>query len=269
MKKILLIIILLYSNLSAFEIPKNERINHWVKYFEGKKFFQYALNRSVLYRLEIVSVFKERGLPVELSWLPLIESVFDCSALSEAKAAGCWQFMEATGKEHGLESGPWRDQRYNFRLSTYAAATYLKTLHRKFKSWELTLAAYNWGPTRLSRKIKKEGRDFWKLKFNNETMNYVPKFYAVLVIVKDLKKYGFVKPKNRYISVKLKKGSHDLRYIAKILGVKYKEFRKLNPGFKVGYTSPNYRITLFLKKKWNYQMLVNFGFLDLNSLSGG
>lgn len=257
----ILILILITTNLSALEIPKNERIDHWVDYFKGKKFFQYAINRSVLYRLEIVSVFKDRGLPVELSWLPLIESVFDCSALSEAKAAGCWQFMKETGKDFGLHSDPWRDNRYNFKLSTYAAATYLDNLHKKFGRWDLALAAYNWGPTRLKRKIKKEGNDFWSLKLNKETMNYVPKFYATIIIVKNLEKYGFKEPKSNYMTVKLKKGQHNLKYIAKLLGVEYEKFYQLNPGFKVGFTSPNKETTLFLKKNWNYRILGSFGLL--------
>jgi membrane-bound lytic murein transglycosylase D len=263
MKTILtIIIILISSSSSAFEIPKNKRIDHWVNYFQGRHFFQKALNKSALYRPKIVSIFEKKGLPSELSWLPLIESVYDCSALSEAKAAGCWQIMDKTGKSLGLKNGPWEDQRYNFEKSTNAAAVYLKKLHRRFGRWELAIAAYNYGPTALHKKVKKIGNDFWELKLPQETMDYVPKFYAVIVIVSDLQKYGFTKPKNRFVTVKLKKGSHNLRYIAKLLRVKYRDFENLNPGFKVGYTSPDRQITLFLRKDWNYKVLNNFGFLE-------
>ena len=266
MKKIALLIIFLYSTTFALEIPQNERIDFWVnKFTRGSlhNFFQNSIDKSTLYRPEIIKEFKRKGLPIELSWLPLVESGFDCSAKSKAKAAGCWQFMKKTGEENGLDIGAWEDQRYNFHKSTIAASKYLSRLHLRFKDWDLALSAYNWGPTRLRKRIKKnKTNDFWKLNLPDETKNYVSKFHATLIIVNDLKKYNFIAPKNGHISIKLKKGFYDLRYIAKLLRVKYRDFERLNPGYKLGYSSPGEKITLFLERDWNLRILESFEMID-------
>lgn len=262
--KTILILLFLINPLYALEIPENKRVDHWVQEFIGnrKEFFQRSLTRSGLYRSTIKSVFKKEGLPEKLSWLPLIESGFNCSADSKAKAAGCWQFIPRTGRAFGLKKDGWKDQRYDFNRSTIAAAKYLKELYKQFGDWNLALAAYNAGPTKVREAIKKNGWNYWDLELPKETMNYLPQFYAVLKITQDLEKYGFGVPKTGLVTVHLKKGMHNLKYIAgSLLKVDYKVFKRLNPGYKLGYTPPNEVTMIYLMQDWDISLLRGFGFL--------
>jgi len=189
----LLILINIVAQISALEIPNNQRIDHWVKEYNQRRrpHYQISIMRSGLYRPTIQKIFKQEGLPEDLSWLPFVESGFNCALRSNANAIGCWQFIKRTGEAYGLKKGVWSDQRYDFNKSTIAAAKYLKRLHKKLGNWDLALAAYNTGPTNVRRAIKKSGKkDYWTLKLSKETMNYIPKFYAALKISRELKKYG-------------------------------------------------------------------------------
>jgi len=259
-----LLVLVNFISAYALEIPQNERVDYWIKEFSQnrRKFFQRSIIRSGLYRETVKKIFDLEGLPEDLSWLPFIESGFNCSAESKADAAGCWQFIPGTGKAYGLEKGTWKDQRYDFGKSTLAAAQYLKKLHGRFKDWELALAAYNCGPTRVNKEIKKSGRDYWKLDLPWETKNYVPQFYAVLKITRNLKKYRFNESPLTLKSAQLKEGSHSLRYIAsRVLGVDYKTFRRINPGFELGYTPPGEETVIYLMDHWDDSLLAGFGLL--------
>lgn len=262
--KTILILLFLINPIYALEIPENKRIDFWVKEFTGNRrpFFQRSITRSGLYIKTIKSVFKKEGLPEELSWLPLIESGFNCSADSKAKAAGCWQFIPRTGRAFGLKKDSWKDQRYDFNKSTVAAAKYLKELHKQFKDWNLALASYNVGIKKVRKSIKKKGWDYWDLELPRETMNYVPQFYAVLKITQNLSAYGLEEAKNKLITVHLRKGMHNLKYIAeRMLKVDYKAFKRLNPGYKLGYTPPNEVTMIYLMQDWDISLLRGFGFL--------
>lgn len=269
MKKILLTILLAFSfsYIHALEIPKNERVNYWVKEFNQnrRKYFQKSIIRSGLYRETVKEIFELEGLPVDLSWLPFIESGFNCSADSKAKAAGCWQFIPRTGEAYGLKKGTWKDHRYDFNKSTVAASKYLKKLYKTFGSWDLALAAYNYGQGRVRIMMNKTGKkNYWKLDLlPQETRDYVPQFYAVLIMTKDLKRYGFSESSNSLKSVQLKEGSHSLRYIAsRILGVDYKVFKRINPGYELGYTPPGEKTVIYLMDDWDDTMLYAFGLLS-------
>ena len=267
MIKILALLLLITANISAFEIPKNKRIDHWVEEFSKnrRQFYQLSIMRSGLYRGTIVQKFKKAGLPEYLSWLPFVESGFNCAARSPAKAVGCWQFIPRTGKHFGLERNNWKDQRFDFSKSTVAAAEYLKKLYYRFNNWELALSAYNCGPTKVRSEMKRVGNNYWDMKLPDETMEYIPKFYAVLKISRNLDKYGFSPAKNSLIVVKLKEGSHSLRYISEVvLGVKYRTFKRLNPGYEIGYTPPGESASIYLMKDWDVEMLDGFGLTVAN-----
>ncbi len=112
----------------------------------------------------IQEVFRAEGLPLDLAYVPLIESAFKPNALSKAKAKGIWQFMRGTALENGLKHDWYIDERSDPEKATRAAAKYLKTLYGMFDDWHLALASYNGGPGRVQRAMKRSGRDdFWKL----------------------------------------------------------------------------------------------------------
>ncbi len=169
-----------------FNIPWDKpSFQFWRSYYKDR------WNRLKLYSVvdaykpiyfKVAKIFKEEGLPEELALLAIVESNGKPWALSKAGAAGLWQLMPETARRLGLKVNHFIDERYDIIKSTKAAARYLKELYRTFKRWDLAIAAYNAGPGIIKKRIKALGVDeFWDLtKLPNETLNYVPKFYAVL-----------------------------------------------------------------------------------------
>ena len=146
----------------------------------------------------IQSVFRAEGLPLDLAYVPLIESAFKPTALSRAKAQGVWQFMRGTGLENGLEHDWYIDERADPEKATLAAAKYLKTLYRMFDDWHLAMASYNGGPGRVQRAIKRSrprrllGALTATTRFlPRETRDYVPMILAAVIIAKNPAQYGF------------------------------------------------------------------------------
>ncbi len=116
------------------------------------------------------------GLPEQLKYIPMVESSCVIYAVSTRGAAGLWQFIPSTATHFGLSINQYIDERMDPYKSTEAAVKYLKRLYDRFGSWELALAAYNCGPTRLSRTIQAFGsNDFWKIKegLPKETQRYI------------------------------------------------------------------------------------------------
>ena len=121
-------------------------------------------------------------LPLELKYLPIIESALNPTAVSRVGATGLWQFMLATGKAYGLEVTSLTDDRRDPVKSSYAAARYLRDLYLIFGDWNLVIAAYNCGPENINRAIRRSGgkRDYWEIYpyLPKETRGYVPAFIA-------------------------------------------------------------------------------------------
>lgn len=121
-------------------------------------------------------------LPLELKYLPIIESALNPTAVSRVGATGLWQFMLATGKAYGLEVTSLTDDRRDPVKSSYAAARYLRDLYNIFGDWNLVIAAYNCGPENINRAIRRSGgkRDYWAIYpyLPKETRGYVPAFIA-------------------------------------------------------------------------------------------
>jgi len=269
MKLILILIqILIISTSYAMEIPSNKRIDHWVSEYTGrlKPHLKASLLRSRLYRKEIVKIFREKGVPEEISWLPIVESGFNCASNSNKNAAGCWQFIKSTGNAYGLNRGSWKDSRYDFHKSTIAASNYLLSLYKLFGDWNLAIAAYNAGPTSInSAIIKSKSNNYWDLVLSKETMDYIPKFYAILKIVSNPKRYEIKEENESLEVVELKRGSHSLRRISSILMIDYDEFLNINPGFDVEYTQPGEITRIYVLKEWDVKLLQEFGLLEPRS----
>jgi len=233
--------IVVNGNHNAIPLVMNKHvqleINHFTKYGE-KKFFIEAYKRSGKYRPYIVSELKAAGIPVELSWLPLIESGFKVNALSRARALGLWQFIPSTGYKFGLNRDKYIDERVDPVKATQAAIAYLKELHQIFGDWSTVLAAYNCGEGRVLRVIRSQNinylDNFWDLyeRLPRETARYVPRFMAALFIINNPEKYGLnaitVDEPLEYENVTVSKQIH-LKNIAQEIGVGEKTLRELNP----------------------------------------
>lgn len=123
------------------------------------------------------------GLPLELRYLPIIESNLSIRATSRMGAVGLWQFMPATGKNLGLEINSLVDERCDILKSTRAACRFLAHLYRAYGDWTLAIAAYNCGPGNVNRAIARAGsqcKTYWDIYdyLPRETRGYVPKFIA-------------------------------------------------------------------------------------------
>ena len=217
----------LYSNQTA--------VNRISK--SGQRYLYHTLTRA-----------EELGLPVELALLPFVESEFDPYAKSVDEATGIWQFMPATGKEWGLKSNWWYDGKKDVWASTEAALQFLTYLHEKFEGdWLLAMAAYNTGPTRVNRAIKKNKREdkpirFWDLNLPKETTAYVPKLLVLCELIKDPKSFDVNLPSiaNRPYFQRVKiPGQLDLMQAADLAGLKPETIYELNPGFNQWATDPS------------------------------
>jgi membrane-bound lytic murein transglycosylase D len=229
-------------------IPEHSKVLSYVEVMQGRmrQYIQDSLARGAKYMPMIQAVFRAEGLPLDLAYIPIIESSFKTNALSKASAKGPWQFMKPTAKEHGLKTDWFIDERSDPEKATVAAAKYLKTLHRMFKGdWNLVLAAYNGGPGRVSRAIRKSGLDdFWKLTATSkflprETREYVPLIMAAMIVARNPAQYGFeavTAEPLAYDKVVLSKPT-DLRRVAEWAGTTVDEIQSLNPELR-RWTTP-------------------------------
>jgi membrane-bound lytic murein transglycosylase D len=185
-------------------------------------------------------------LPLDLAYVPLVESAFKPNALSRAKARGVWQFMRGTALENGLQHDWYVDERSDPEKATLAAAKYLKTLRGMFGGdWHLALASYNGGPGRVQRAMRRSGvREFWSLAetpryLPRETREYVPMILAAIVIARNPAQYGFdVQPLPGVASEKVVLPRPvDLRRIAEWTGTSIDTIQTLNPELR-RWTTP-------------------------------
>src|SRR5258705_5846077 len=144
--------------------------------------------RSSRYLYYIVEQIEKRNMPSEIALLPIIESAYNPVAYSRAHASGIWQFIPSTGKLYGLQQNFWYDGRRDVTAATNAALDYLEKLYEMFGSWDLALAAYNWGEGAVSRSIAKNvakglPTDYRSLTMPAETRYYMPKLQAVKKII--------------------------------------------------------------------------------------
>ncbi|OGL43948.1 MAG: hypothetical protein A2W05_08215 [Candidatus Schekmanbacteria bacterium RBG_16_38_10] len=233
----------LKKNIFDVPIEVNQKVIDYVEFFsiEKKESMEKWLGRAMLYLPTLQRIFKEKGLPNDLIYLPLIESAFNPDAYSYAKACGLWQFIPGTAKKYGLKIDWWVDERRDFEKATHAAAKYLQNLNEMFNDWRLALAAYNAGEGRIARAIEaQKTSNFWELNLHPQTMNYVPAYMASVIIAKNPKRYGldvtYESPLD-YDTVTITK-SVDLKTISECAGTTRGIIKKLNPELRSWATPP-------------------------------
>jgi membrane-bound lytic murein transglycosylase D len=252
------------SDMQNLPEDMNEKVTQWIEYFQGRgrPHMQKYLSRSSRYLPRMKEILKSHGLPEDLVYIALIESGFNSSAHSSARAVGYWQFIRDTGRRYGLEQNYYIDERRDFEASTEAAAKYLKALYNLFGSWYLAIASYNVGENRIKNLVMKHyTRDFWELAkqkhLPRETQNYVPKFLAARLIAKHPQKYGFENVDWRapldYKEIEVNNKGVNLKKMAQHLGIPKAELFALNPSFKKG---------IIPKRKLNSKLRVPSYFVD-------
>jgi membrane-bound lytic murein transglycosylase D len=249
--------IVVNGNHNEIPIRINKHVQREIDLFtkgREKRFFIESYKRSGMYREKIVSALEEAGLPVELSWLPLIESGFKVKALSRARALGLWQFIPSTGYKFGLKRDLYIDERLDPVKSTEAAIAYLKELHQIFGDWTTVLAAYNCGEGKVLRVIRNQNinylDNFWDLyeRLPFETARYVPRFLATIHIIQNLERYGLDQIQTDlatdYETVTVNR-QVQLKHIAKEIGVTEQLMKELNPELRYHVLPPtNYALKI-------------------------
>lgn len=226
---------------NVMEMPYNEIVQKFIDRYTGR------LRHSVSYMLGAsnfyIPIFEEAleayGLPLELKYLPVIESALNPKATSHAGAAGLWQFMVATGKQYGLEINSLIDERRDPIKSSYAAAHYLKDLYNIFGDWSLVIAAYNCGPENINKAIHRaDGQaDYWKIYpyLPRETRGYVPAFIAANYVMNYYCEHNICPMRTtlpaKTDTVVVSKDVH-LKQIADVCSIDIEELRTLNPQYR-------------------------------------
>ncbi len=232
-----------------FPITMNKQVDFYLDIFQNRqrKYFKRWLARSGKYLPFIKEKFQRAGLPRDLAYLAMIESGFNPSAYSRARAVGLWQFIRGTGRNYGLRIDSWVDERREPEKATRAAIAYLDTLYGEFGDWYLAVASYNAGEGKIRKAIKRyKTRDFWQLArykyLRLETKRYVPKLIAAIMIAREPAKYGFTDIEYQepipYDLVSVPPRT-DLDAIAAAAKTDIKKIRELNNELRKNQTPPN------------------------------
>jgi membrane-bound lytic murein transglycosylase D len=219
-------------------IPEVDKasVDRMVDYFttgRGRKFYGIWLERWPRVAPTIRRVLREEGMPEDLIFLSMIESGFRIEARSRARAVGPWQFIAGTAKLFGLRVDYWADERYDLEASTRAACRFLRSLHERYDDWFLAFAAYNWGPGRIDRAIRRGETDYWSVsRMPRETRNYVPTYLAARRVFEQLEAHGFP-PVEEPAELRLARvdvpGALDWERLAGLAGLEESRLRELNP----------------------------------------
>lgn len=229
---------------NVIEMPYNQIVRSYIEKYtkEGRAQVPALLGLGLYYNPIFEQALEEQGLPLELKYLPMIESSLDPNAVSKHGAAGLWQFMLATAKGLGMEVNSLVDERRDPYLSSEMAAAYLKGLYDTYGDWSLAIAAYNCGPNTLNKAIRRAGgdpksHDFWST-YNYlppETRGYVPAFIAINYVMKYYPEHNIspVLPTAPLVmdTIHISDRLH-FEQISQVLDIPVEELRVLNPQYR-------------------------------------
>lgn len=229
---------------TVIEMPYNQVVRSCIDRYTKKGRAQVAaiLGLNLYYSPIFEQALEEQGLPLELKYLPVVESGLNPNAVSKHGAAGLWQFMIGTAKGLGMEVTSLVDERRDPFISSERAASYLKDLHSMYGDWSLAIAAYNCGPGTVNKAIRRAGgevkdHDFWSI-YNylpEETRSYLPMFIAANYVMEYYPQHNIspvlpVKPlvvDTLHVSERI-----HFNQISKVLDIPVEELRILNPQFR-------------------------------------
>jgi soluble lytic murein transglycosylase-like protein len=240
-----------------------ERMSRHIADYSRPGYLQQISERARPYLYHIANELSKHGLPMDLALLPIVESAYQPTALSNKAAAGIWQFIPSTGQEYGLEQNEDYDARLDITASTHAAIRFLSGLNGHFKGdWLLSLAAYNCGQGAVDAAIARnqvEGltTDFWSLDLPAETKDYVPRLLALSAIFASPSGYGLklrsVKNEPYFIKVNIEHKTDikhltnkDLRTVAKLADFDPEQFGLLNTAYLNSTLPENKPFTLLM-----------------------
>lgn len=226
---------------NVMEMPYNDIVQKFIDRYTGRlrHSVSYMLGASNFYTPIFEEALEAYGLPLELKYLPVIESALNPQATSRVGAAGLWQFMVATGKQYGLEINSLVDERRDPIKSSYAAAQYLRDLYKIFGDWSLVIAAYNCGPENINKAIHRANgeADYWKIYpyLPSETRGYVPAFIAANYVMNYYCEHNICPMRTKLPAktdtIIVNRDVH-FKQIAEVCGIDIDELRTLNPQYR-------------------------------------
>ena len=226
---------------SIIEMPYNEVVQKFIDRYSGRlrHSVSYMLGASNFYMPIFEEALETYGLPLELKYLPVIESALNPKAVSRVGATGLWQFMLATGKRYGLEVNSLVDERRDPIKASYAAANYLSDLYKVFGDWNLVIAAYNCGPDQINKAIhrSKGSKDYCQIYpyLPKETRGYVPAFIAANYIMTYYCEHNICPMTTRLPAktdtIMVGRNVH-LEQIASVCNIDIEQLRTLNPAYR-------------------------------------
>lgn len=205
----------------------------------ANRFYQ-GMERSTAYIPAIKKIFRSKGLPEGLAYLPHVESSFNLTARSKAGAAGMWQFMKPTARTLSLKMNAIIDERYDPLVASEAAASLLKMNYDELGDWGLALTAYNYGLGGMAVAVEHCGgtymtvrRKYQHPRFQFASKNFYPEFLAVLEIMENPAAYfpGYSSVSRHHIVQHRVKKPSTLPALAKNWGLELSRLRALNPGY--------------------------------------
>lgn len=247
---------------TTIEMPLNDVTRKFIqKYISMRSSVSVMLGASNFYNPIFEDALERYGLPLELRYLPVIESALRPSATSRVGAAGLWQFMIATGKRYGLEVNTLVDERRDPYKASEAAAHYLSDLYGMFGDWGLAIAAYNCGEGNvqkaLTRNGNQEGADYWTVynRLPRETRGYVPAFIAATYIMNYYCEHG-ITPHEASLPTKadtvVVQREMSFGTIASNCQVPVEQLRALNPQYRKDIIPAGYVLCLPSEKIEDY-----------------
>lgn len=231
----------LQSMQSAVSLSFNNTVKGFITMYTVRKPKQVAvmLGLANYYFPMFEEALAKYGLPMELKYLPIIESALNPGANSVASAVGLWQFMYSTGKMYKLEISTFVDERRDPLKATDAAVRYLRDLYNIYKDWHLVIAAYNCGPGNVNKAIKRSGnaKDYWKIYYRlpKETRGYVPAFIAANYVMNFYQSHNILpkSPDFPIITDTLMVNDYlHFNQISEIIGIPVEQIRSLNPQYR-------------------------------------
>ena len=226
---------------SVMEMAYNEVVQKFIDRYSGRlrHTISYMLGASNFYMPIFEDALEAYQLPLELKYLPIIESALNPTAVSRVGATGLWQFMLATGKTYGLQVNSLIDERRDPIKASLAAAHYLSDLYKIFGDWNLVIAAYNCGPGNISKAIHRANgsKDYWEIYpyLPKETRGYVPAFIAANYMMTYYSQHNICPMRTRLPAssdtLMVSRNIH-LEQIAGVLDIDINMLRALNPMYR-------------------------------------
>ena len=226
---------------SVIELPYNDVVQKFIDRYSGRlrRSVSIMLGAQDFYMPTFEEALESYGLPLELKYLPVIESALNPNAVSRVGATGLWQFMLSTGKQYGLEVNSLVDERRDPVRASYAAAHYLRDLYKIFGDWNLVIAAYNCGPDNINKAIHRSNgaTDYWQIYpyLPKETRGYVPAFIAANYIMNYYCDHNICPMQadlpGKTDTVVVSRDVH-FEQVAKVLGMEIGQIQQLNPQYR-------------------------------------